>query len=261
VGAALDTGAAIHHSHIPPAPPHPPAVLAITHSQGHSFDPSQCVSFVGDSGCDAFLDCSSFSNDAHILLHGVDPYLAHTAVRHAATVPTSHSVPVSMPVALRKNKAFTPWLCQGLTLQNAKQTPAFRAKMCLMVLSASTKHVHSLGSSRHSSSFDIRVGGAIRCALTDSGSTYSRVSLMFAVELDLKLKSAPSLDLSEPIAGIGGATDIVGTVTTSVKVGKSYHTQTFIVLPAPIGGYEFYWVKITYVLLVVQYVSHTILAV
>jgi hypothetical protein len=125
VGAALDTGATISDTHIPLAPSPPPAVFANTHSQGHSFDPSQCVSFVGDSGCDAFLDCSSFSGDAHILLHNVDPYLAHTAVRHAATVPTSHSVFVSMPVALRKNKAFTPWLCQGLTFQNAKQTPAF----------------------------------------------------------------------------------------------------------------------------------------
>jgi hypothetical protein len=234
VGVSLDTGAAIHHTHIPPAPPPPPAVFTISHTPGHSFDPSQCVTFVGDFGCDAFLDCSSISSDAHLLLHDVDPYLAHAAVRHAATVPTSDSVLVSMPVALRKNKAFTPWLCQGLTLQNAMQTPAISARMCLMVFIASTMHVRSLEPSRHSASFDFRVGGSIRRARTDSGSTCSCMAVMFAVELDLKLTSAPS----EQIAGIGGTTDIVGTVTTSVMVGESYHTQTFFVLSAPIGGYD-----------------------
>jgi hypothetical protein len=138
----------LHASHSPassaPSPPPPPAVFSAVHSKDHVFDTSECDLFTGNSGLDRFLDVTCMSKSVHLILHDVDPYVAHAAIRHATSIPTTdHSIFVAIPMALRKDRAFTPWLSKGVTLERAKQSNAVSAEMCLMVFNTSTKHVHA----------------------------------------------------------------------------------------------------------------------
>jgi hypothetical protein len=137
-------------------------------------------------------------------------------------------------MALRKDRAFTPWLNKRITLERTKQFNATCAEMCLMVYNTSTKHVHASRSGRHAASFDIRVGGSSCRALFDTGATCSCISLTTAIELDLELKPAPK----NPVTGIGGTTIAQFTTATTVKIGKSKHQQVFLVLDRSSGGYD-----------------------
>ena len=215
--------------------PPPPAVFVASHSRGYTFDASTCDLYTGNSGLNRFLDITSLSKSVHLILHDVDPYIAHAAVRHAVSLPSDeHSIFVAIPLKLRKDKAFTPWLNKGITLDRARQSQAVKTEMCLMVFNTSTKHVHASQAGRHAASFDVRVGGSSRRGLFDTGATCSCISLTTAIELDLDLKPAPP----NPVTGIGGSTIAQFTATTTVKIGKSRHEQDFLVMDGTIGGYD-----------------------
>jgi hypothetical protein len=52
----------------------------------------------------------------------------------------------------------------------------------------------------------------------------------------LGLSVAKAAELS--ITGVGGQARVTGSTSTAVKVGKSHHTQTFVVLSKSIAGYD-----------------------
>jgi hypothetical protein len=92
-----------------PSLPPSPAVFSAAHSKGQVFDPNSCDLFTGYAGLDRFLDVTRLSKSAHLILHNVDPYIAHAAVRHATSIPTTHhSIFIALPMALRKDRALTP---------------------------------------------------------------------------------------------------------------------------------------------------------
>jgi hypothetical protein len=108
-------------------------VFSAAHSKGQVFDPTACDLFTGNAGLDRFLDVTHLSKSAHLILHNVDPYIAHAAVRHAISIPTTHhSIFIALPMALRTDRALTPWLNKGITLERTKQSNAICAEMCLM---------------------------------------------------------------------------------------------------------------------------------
>jgi hypothetical protein len=210
-------------------------VFSAVHSKGHLFDTGECALFTSDAGLDHFLQQTSLSRSVHLVLHDVDPYVAHAAVRHATTIPTGeHSIFIALPLSMRKDKAFTPWLRSGVTLERARQSNAVKEQMCLMVFNATTQHVHASHAGRHAASFDMRVGGSSRRGLFDTGATCSCISLATALEIDLQLQPAPS----NPIIGIGGSATAQFVTTTTVKIGKSQYQHQFFVLEGSIGGYD-----------------------
>jgi predicted aspartyl protease len=70
-------------------------------------------------------------------------------------------------------------------------------------------------------------------ALFDTGATCSLMHADTARSLGLAIK----LCLDQRITGVGGSSSVIGIVSTSVKIGKSYSDHHFLMLETPIAGY------------------------
>jgi hypothetical protein len=224
----------------PPAPP--PATIAVA-GPAVGVEPSRCIHYLGDDGLSRWLDCTELSQDVMLSLHGLDPYDAHTAVWHLSSVNLlGHSIFLTMPYHIRTDRGFTTWLRDGTTLSRAlgithsmPNSSVKSAKSILLVFATGARHVHSdISTAQHAASFNIRVGGSHIRALFDTGATCSCMFASTARRLGLYVATA-----AEPsITGVGGQARVAGSISTAVKVGKSHHTQTFVVLSKSIAGYD-----------------------
>jgi hypothetical protein len=206
-------------------------------------EPSRCVHYQGDDGLSRWLDCTELSQDVMLSLHGLDPYDAHTAVRHLSSVNLlGHSICLAMPYHIRTDRGFTPWLRDGTTLSRECHTThsmpnsSVRSETSiLLVFATGARHVHSdISTAQHAASFNIRVRGSQIRALFDTGVTCSCMSVSTARRLSLHVAKA-----AEPsITGVGGQARVTGSTSTAVKMGKSHHTQNFVVLSKSIAGYD-----------------------
>ena len=148
-----------------------------------------------------------------------------------------------MPLEMRTNRGFTPWLANAKTeIRNSKipltdyglEKPD--KSVCVLQFSASMSHVHSEEHVHHAS-FDIRIGGKIVRTLLDSGGSCSCISRKLATQLNLNWKKS-KIPTDESIGGIGGAVSVLGTVTTKVKIGKFQPEQELLVVEGTIAGYD-----------------------
>jgi hypothetical protein len=126
---------------------------------------------------DEWLSRSVFTSDVVLSVHDMNEYDAHTAIRHLSRLPLGEStVYLTLPFSLRKNRAFTPWLCNGRTIRRGVplQASLMTPRACVMAFNAQQHHIHSaVSNSLHAASFDIRVGGMTVRALFDTGATCS----------------------------------------------------------------------------------------
>jgi hypothetical protein len=154
---------------VPPGLPTPPPAMIAVVGPAVGVEPSRCVHYLGDDGLSRWLDCKELSQDVMLSLHGLDPYEAHTAVRHLSSVNLlGHSIFLTMPYHLRTDRGFTPWLRDGTTISRdchtTHSTPnssVRSAKSVLLVSATRARHVHSdISTAQHAASFNIRVGGS-----------------------------------------------------------------------------------------------------
>jgi hypothetical protein len=146
-------------------------------------------------------------------------------------------------MTLRKNRAFTPWLCSGKTQLKLKRgiiepgsNRQHTVNACVLELRNTARHVHSRKEEHtHFASFDMRVAGAQVRALLDTGATCSCVSSQYATRLGLQWTQNSHI---EEIGGVGGRVTVIGTVETTVKLGKQQARQTFLVLKDSVAGYN-----------------------
>jgi hypothetical protein len=104
----------------------------------------------------------------------------------------------------------------------------------VLCFTSSNRQVHSEGiQGQHAASFPIRVGGKMLVALFDIGAACSLMHADTARSLGLTIK--PCLD--QRITGVGGSSSVIGIVSISVKIGKSYSDHQFVILETPIAGY------------------------
>ena len=188
----------------------------------------------------SWLDLAKLQQNTLLCLHGQDVFDAHTAVRHINEIEMGeHTCYLSLPKEWRKHRAFTPYLRDARTIRQDAAISridndiAVVEQSVIMKLRASDRHVHA-SASAHAASFQIRVGGLAVNALADTGATCSCLSADVVHKMGLPVNN----DDSEPITGIGGAAQVVGTVQAPVKIGKSQKMQRFVVLAKPISGYE-----------------------
>ena len=186
----------------------------------------------------------SLDRDVVLNIHGADLYDAHTAVRHVQEVETQqHSILLMLPMELRKHRAFTPWLCGGKTQFKARRADvaqgtnrAQRQAVCVLEMRNFSKHVHSRRDDHtHFASFDMRVAGAQVRTLLDTGATCSCVSSRFATRLGLHWTIDSNI---EQIGGVGGEVRVLGTLESTVKLGKQQIRQVFLVVKEPVAGYD-----------------------
>ena len=190
-----------------------------------------------------FLDVLVLNRDCELVLDDADLHSAHVALRHVNELQSSsHAVKVLLPMTLRKNRAFTPWLVDAVTVNRTHSTEIAGKQqiVCVLNISSSTKHVHSnaKSKSKHAASFDFRVGGAHTRVLVDSGANCSCISLSLVNTLNLPITPLTLEEQYENMQGLGGAIQPVGTTTAPVKIGKFQQEQRFIILGGDIAGYE-----------------------
>ena len=190
----------------------------------------------------------SLSQDTVLVLHGLDPYDAHTALRHMLAVDFGeHTCYVALSPEMRRDRAFTPWLRDGTTVRRDAKMEAAPWRMNLAprcppasahVLAFCTprRHVHcqDATAARHAASFAVRVGGKSVTALVDTGATCSCISKQAALSMGLHIVTDPSVSVD----GIGGAAAVAGHVNAPVKVGKVQLTHSLVVLEKPVAGYS-----------------------
>jgi RNase H-like domain found in reverse transcriptase/Reverse transcriptase (RNA-dependent DNA polymerase)/Integrase zinc binding domain/gag-polyprotein putative aspartyl protease len=202
-----------------------------------------CAHF-SDDRLDEWLAVAALDRDVILHIDGTDMYDAHTAVRHMHDIDTrEHSVLLMLPAALRKHRAFTPWLSHGKTQGKATSVRHSSGSKCLhkvntfiLEMQNKVKHVHSSkNSSAHFASFDMRVAGSQVRTLLDTGATCSCLSSRFASRLGLHWTQNPNL---EEIGGVGGEVSVLGRLDNTIKLGKHQVIQTFLVVQEPIAGYD-----------------------
>ena len=204
----------------------------------------RCAHYAGDLVATAWLEVRSLQQDVLVVLHDVDEYAAHTAVRHMASLPSSpHTVYIAMPPKLRKARAFTPWFRHGRTVGPRDtriidlSTPDKRLQRSTVLAFASkNRHVHSAPGPgpHHQASFGVRVGGKAITALFDTGATCCCMHKQAAESMGLAVQPASDA----PLTGLGGTAQVLGAVHAPVKIGKSQESQRFLVLDSPIAGYD-----------------------
>jgi hypothetical protein len=100
---------------------------------------------------DEWLSCV-FASDVVLSIHDMNEYDAHTAIRHLSRLPLGEStVYLTVPFALRKNRAFTPWLCNGHMIRRdvPLQASLMTRRACVMAFNAQQHHIHSAVSKIH----------------------------------------------------------------------------------------------------------------
>jgi hypothetical protein len=147
-----------------------------------------------------------------------------------------------MPYHLHTDRGFTPWLRDGTTISRDCHTThsmpnssVWSTKSVVLVFATGARHVHSnINTAQHAASFNIRVGRSQIRALFDTGASCSCMSASTARHLGLSVTKT-----AEPsITDVGGQARVTGRTSMAVKVGKSHHTQTFVVLSKSIAGYD-----------------------
>ena len=229
------------------APPHSlrpaiklpkPAPLPKKQGKGYPGPPLQHGSEFSSEYLDDWLQVKQLMKPVVLTLSGKDKYNAHTALRHMQSLYSAeHSISVVLSRNLRKHKAFTPWLKQGVTspIPETVSFPSFPAKhICCLQFVAAQSHVHS--QFQHFASFDVRVAGNQVRTLFDTGATVSCLSKSYADRLSLSITPPESNEAA--LIGLGGESSTLGTITCPVKIGKVHTSHTFIVVPNPIAGYQ-----------------------
>ncbi len=210
--------------------------------EGDAMAPPRCDYSDSDSCLQQWLEVKQLHHDVVLTITGDDLYNSHVALRHLAEIDQQHhAIQMVMPLALRSNRGFTPWLASGKTVYRGKseESPVKHGHLqsqsvCVMHFHAHAKHVHS-NLVEHLASFDVRVAGAVTRSLLDTGATPSCISQRFAHRLDLPVDRSASL---EEIGGVGGSMTALGTATVTIKIGKVQIQQRVLVLDAPIAGYD-----------------------
>ena len=208
-----------------PTFPPPPAAKATKEKP-----PSTRCDF-SDTCLDDWLKVEHLQKDTVLSITAKCLYDAHTAVRHAHEVNLgNYALTLNIPDKLRrKNSGFGPWLHSAVSHKILAHDKTHQ--VAAMKFVASAQHVHDTTS--HFSTLDIRLGGKTVRALLDSGATCSCISEQFVTQIGTPI--TPSVN---PIAGIGGALNTVGTCTTDVKLRKFQQEQQFQVLDGKIAGYD-----------------------
>ena len=171
-------------------------------------------------------------------LSSEDKYDSHTAIRHLSEIDKSgYSVDLILPIALRKHKAFTPWLAEGKTVAKANPVSSTQDKKVIMsFVRAPPSHVHHGGPHTHKASFDVRIGGAMVRTLLDSGADASVISKKFLDRLGIPYQSNK---ISGTVGGIGGGSvKTYGTAQIAVKLGKYHPVHQFYIIPDSESGYD-----------------------
>ena len=229
---------------IRPPPPAPAPQTAATLPPPPPPIRTRCLSHFSDENLDPWLEKQSLDRDVVLDLHGADLYDAHTALRHAHEIDTQqHSIHLLLPMTLRKNRAFTPWLCNGKTqlklqrgIIDSGSNRQHTVNACVLELRNTVRHVHSRKEEHtHFASFDMRVAGAQVRTLLDTGATCSCVSSQYATRLGLQWTQGTHI---EEIGGVGGKVTVIGKLETTVKLGKQQARQTFLVLKDSVAGYS-----------------------
>jgi hypothetical protein len=121
-----------------PPPPTPPLLAASPPL------PSGCDQFLTPDALDRWLEVTALQNNAVLSSHAVDAYDAHTAIRHLKSILLNeYQVFVAMPPHLRKDKAFTSWLNEAVTLSRQFHIPQYSYPLHWLAFSANARHVHS----------------------------------------------------------------------------------------------------------------------
>jgi RNase H-like domain found in reverse transcriptase/Reverse transcriptase (RNA-dependent DNA polymerase)/Integrase zinc binding domain/gag-polyprotein putative aspartyl protease len=178
------------------------------------------------------------TQDVILSLSSSDLYDSHTAIRHLAEVdPAGHTVDVTLPLTLRKHRAFTPWLTAGRTVGGSKRTLPVQHQQVIMTFSQPlSQPVHYHGPFTHKASFDVRVGGAVVRTLFDTGATVSVVSRRFLNKFGISYQKDKS---SGHVDGFGGGSiATIGTAMVPVKLGKHQPVHLFQVIPDADSGYD-----------------------
>ena len=202
-------------------------------------EPLRCVpEKFSDEELDAWLDVTSLDKDVELALTGKDIYFAHTALRHLESIDQRHhTVKVVLPMALRTNPGFTPWLADAKTLKRDEEViwDGKSRKVCVLICTTKAKHAHVAAA--HCATFDIRANGAAVRSLWDSGANCCCLSKAFATRVGLtweEVKNKPD----DTIGGVGGAVSVLGKVTAPVKIGKLHIQQEFVIVEDSIAGYD-----------------------
>ena len=188
----------------------------------------------------AWLQLDALQRDTVLSLHDLDEFDAHTALRHVHEINLgSHKLFVALPPAMRKHPAFTKFLRHGETVTRSDTAYSLHKRehrvedSTVMVFSSAAREVHT-NSSLHAASFKIRVGGKSVRALFDTGASCSCIHVEAVQQMGLHITRQQVL----PLVGIGGEASVIGHVDAHVKVGASQILQRFVVLDAPISGYD-----------------------
>jgi hypothetical protein len=209
-----------------------------------------------------WLSVTELSKDVVLELTGKDVYDSHTALRHVHELQSpQHSIHVILPLSLRTNKGFTPWLINAKTKVRGTTVPQYietnlkeigdkwkqqvlqlRKQQCILFFQQSTIpytdpvpiHAQRLSDAEHFASFDVRIAGAIKRTLMDSGATCCCMAEQMVKDLQLTVEKK---EYTQDIKGVAGKVNILGTVTCPVKIGKIQIDQQFCVVKQPIAGY------------------------
>ena len=221
---------------------------------------TRCCSF-SDKQLSKWLNVSEISNNVVLQLTGTDLYDAHTALRHAHELAKSEfEIHVIATLKLRKHKGFTPWFAGAKTKYRGYLTPEIKNEImvlgseldemenskethCVLTFNHQidpvllfSPHMAAMKTALHYATFDIRVAGNIQRTLTDSGATCSCITESYRKMFDLPFE--PQDESIKDIGGVGGSVTVLGTVSTTVKLGKTEITQQFLVVRHPIAGYH-----------------------
>ena len=219
-----------------PPPPGIPDVAQGDEAPRCDPEPECYVKQYSDIDIDRWLEVTELSSDAELGLTGTDLVDAHTALRHIENVDKrGYQLKVRLPMSLRKNRAFTPWLHTGKTVTRERSATVLTGNTEIVVLSFEAPVQHMQSAHTHTASFDIRVAGAMIRTLLDSGANRSCISLRLVRRLGLTPdKSGQNI----PINGVGGSAPVMGTVRLPVKLGKHQPVQEFLVTRDDIAGYD-----------------------
>ena len=189
-----------------------------------------------------WLSVLVLDRDCELVLSDNDLDHAHVALRHVSELEVSpFSVKVLLPMTIRKNKAFTPWLVNAVTVNRNLNADihGITTTLCALSIMSVQKHIHSNSSgnkSKHAASFDFRVGGSYNRILVDSGANASCISASLVKTLNLPVFPVTMEDKN--LIGVGGAVVPVGYTTAPIKIGKFQSPQRFIILEGDIAGYQ-----------------------
>ena len=224
-------------------------------------DQPRCYSY-SDKSLDEWLNVKELDNDVVLQLTGIDVYNSHTALRHGHDLANSkYAVHVLTSLELRKHKGFTPWFAKAKTkyrghlsqelhnhlLALEKDLPdsieILRKKQCILTLDnvsvpllIPAPHMAAMNTSLHYATFDLRIAGNMQRTLTDTGATCCCMTESYRKAFDLPF--TPQHEKIEDIGGVGGKVNVLGMVTTTVKMGKEQIIQEFLVVSEPIAGYH-----------------------